>query len=196
MDIAIGEIASIFFKLESTGNLILRRAARLIVETFNALNKLGVDPNIANQYEILCLPENIENQADQLADSGESVTLSKLLKEEGVKCANSYDLGLDTKIAERRGVALWLGSIWVLNHAALPLLISVVGRLLGEKVQKQLNSANQLEVSQTSENSEETEVYADLKIIDGKLSAEIKYNGDANTFLTVLKGIHDDQQSS
>jgi hypothetical protein len=95
------------------------------METLKLLSKLGIDPDVASQYQILCLPEDIENQIEttQLTDSGESITLSKLLKEEGVKCANSYDLGLNAKISERRGVNIWLGSIWVLNHAALPLFI-------------------------------------------------------------------------
>ena len=45
----------------------------------------------------------------------------------------------------------------------------------------------------SDENFEETKVHADLKIIDGKLNAEIKYNGDADTFLKVLKGINHEQ---
>ncbi|GAQ00147.1 hypothetical protein NIES2104_67120 [Leptolyngbya sp. NIES-2104] len=55
---------------------------------------------------MLCLPENIENQSEhlELFDASESIILCKLLKEEGVKCANSYDLGLDAKISERRGL--------------------------------------------------------------------------------------------
>ncbi|MEG4585409.1 hypothetical protein QUA54_09350 [Microcoleus sp. MOSTC5] len=167
------------------------------METFKSLSELGVAPNVVSQYQILCLPENIENQTETtpLADSGESITLSKLLKEKGVKCANSYDLGLNTKTSERRGADLWLGSIWILDHAALPLFIGVVGRLLGEKIQKKLDAANQLKASQESDDSQETKVHADIKVIDGKLSAEIKYNGDADTFLKVIKGLYDEQQS-
>ncbi len=178
-------------------DLALDKIARLRVETFKLLIELGVDPNVASQYQILCLPENIENQTETtpLADSGESITLSKLLKEEGVKCANSYDLGLNAKTSERRGVDLWLGSIWILNHAALPLLISVVGRLLGEKIQKKLNAANQLKAFQESDDSQETKIYADLKVMDGKRFTEIKYNGNADTFLKILKGLLDEQRS-
>jgi len=167
------------------------------VETFKFLSELGVDPNVASQYQILCLPENIENQTETnpLADSGESINLSKLLKEKGVKCANSYDLGLNSKTSERRGADLWLGSIWILEHGVLPLLIGVLGRLLGEKIQKKLDAGNQLKASQKSDDSQETKVHADIKVIDGKLSAEIKYNGDADIFLNVIKSLYDEQQS-
>jgi hypothetical protein len=159
------------------------------------LGELGVNLDILSQYQILCLPENIANKSEQLelVDSAESITLSKLLKEKGLMCANSYDLGLNTKVSERRGLDLWLGSIWILNHAALPLLISVVGRLLGEKIQKGLEASRDQKKSQGFENLDGTKVYADLKLIDGKVSAEIKFHGDADTFLKVLKGINNDQ---
>ena len=75
------------------------------------------------------------------------------------------------------------------------MLISVVGRLLGEKIQKKLEASKQLKAPQETDDSEETKVYANLKIVDGKLAAEIEYNGDADTFLKILKGINDDQHS-
>jgi hypothetical protein len=102
---------------------------------------------------------------------------------------------LNSKTSERRGVDLWLGSIWFLDHAVLPLFIGVLGRLLGEKIQKKLDSNNQLKASQESNDSQETKVHADIKVIDGKLSAEIKYNGDADIFLKVIKSLYDEQQS-
>jgi len=165
------------------------------VNDLKLLGELGVNLDILSQYQILCLPENIANKSEQLelVDSAESITLSKLLKEKGLMCANSYDLGLNTKVSERRGLDLWLGSIWILNHAALPLLISVVGRLLGEKIQKGLEASRDQKKSQGFENLDGTKVYAALKLIDGKVSAEIKFHGDADTFLKVLKGINNDQ---
>jgi hypothetical protein len=167
------------------------------VNDLKLLGEFGVNLDILSQYQILCLPENIANKSEQLelVDSGQSITLSKLLKEEGVRCANSYDLGLNAKVSERRGLDLWLGSIWILNHAALPLLISVVGRLLGEKIQKGFEASREQKKSQRFENLDGTKVYADLKLIDGKVSAEIKFHGDANTFLKVLKGINNDQDN-
>lgn len=108
------------------------------MESLKLSNELDINLDIISQYQILCLPENIENQSENsdLIDAGDSIILSKLLKEEGLKCANSHNLGLSAKVAERRGVDLWFGSIWILDHAALPILISVLGRLLGERIQK------------------------------------------------------------
>ena len=175
--------------------MLVSVVSEIKVNDLKLLSELGVDLDILSRYQILCLPENIANRLEQLelVDSGESITLSKLLKEEGLRCANSYDLGLDAKILERRGLDLWFGSIWILNHAALPLLISVMGRLLGEKVQKGLEASRGQKNSQILENLDETKVYADLRIIDGKVSAEIKFQGDANTFLKVLEGINNNQ---
>lgn len=167
------------------------------MENLKLLNGLGVNSNTLNLYQVLCLPENIDACSEQskLIDAGESVTLSKLLKEEGVKCANSYDLSLNAQIAERRGFDFWLGSIWILDHTAMPLLINVLGRLLGEKIQKKLEASKQLEASK-ADDLDKTRVHANLKIIDGKVSAEISFHGDADAFLKVLKGINDAQYTS
>lgn len=152
-------------------------------EYLQVLSKLGVELEAVREYQILCLPENIHNASDisELVDAVDSTTLSELLKEKGVKCANSYDIGLDASISERRSSEVWLGVIWVLNHAALPLLMTVVGRLIEEK---------KIEHNENIENSEAAKVHAELKILDGKVWASIKYDGDANTFLKLLKGIN------
>ncbi len=162
------------------------------MENFELLSDLGIDPNILRQYQILCLPENIGNHSEDLdlVDSGESITLSKLLKEQSVKCANSYDIGLNTKVSERRGSDLWLGFILVFDKSVLPIFNSVVGRLLADQLSKRIKS------HQESKGTEDTKVHATLKVVDGKLSAEVKYIGDADTFLKVLKGINDEQSSS
>lgn len=167
-------------------------------EDLKLLSELGVRPDILSQYQILCLPENIENRAEtsDLLDSEESIILSKLLKEEGVKCANSYDLSLSAKIIERRGLDLWLGSIWVLEHGVLPVLIGVLIRLLGDKLQKKSDASKQLEKYEELIELTTTKVHANLKIIDGKVSVEVDFQGDPDTFIKVLKGISNDECNS
>ena len=150
------------------------------------LTKLGINFNAINEYQIILLPENIEQVTDtpELIDTDDAITLSKLLKEEGVPCANSYDIGLETIVLARRSIDIWLGTIWILNHAALPLLISVVGRLVGEKVKSELQNAK---------NENDTElitIHADIQILEGKISsASIKYTGEVEGFLKILQGI-------
>ena len=162
------------------------------MEDLQVLSKLGFDIDALREYQIICLPENVDDVSPslQLLDSEDSITLSKLLKEQGVKCANSYDLGLEANVFERRGVDIWLGSIWILSHMALPVFTGVVGRLLGEKIQKKLEPAKNIDKLETAK------VHADLNIIDGKVStASIKYNGDSETFLKLLNGINDSEKN-
>ncbi|GAQ00146.1 hypothetical protein [Leptolyngbya sp. NIES-2104] len=84
--------------------------------------------------------------------------------------------------------------MWILNHAVLPLLISVIGRLLGEKIQKELESSKQQKLSQLSGKPDETRVHVNLKIVDEKASSEITFHGDADTFLRILKGINNQDE--
>src|SRR6476646_2903798 len=168
---------------------------RSSMEVYKTLSEHGIDINIANQYQILCLPGNIEDEAEdsELFDSGDSITLSKLLKAEGIKCANSYDLGLNTKVTELRGAEVWLGTIWVLSNVALPVLNSVVGRLLGEGVQRKLDASKQLKDSTEGKELGVTIVHANLKILTKNASTEIKHNGSASTFLKLLNSINDEE---
>lgn len=80
-------------------------------DAIDLLTNLGVDRTDVHSYQVLCLPENIENQMKDvsLIDSGEAIALSKLLREEKIACANSYDLGLETKVSERRSSEHYLG---------------------------------------------------------------------------------------
>ena len=149
------------------------------------LEELGVNTTELPQYQVLCLPENIENEVETstLVDSEGAIALSKLLKAEKIACANSYDLGLHTRVRERRSSEYYLGCIWILEHAALPIIAGVLARLIGERVLERLSSRGK------------SQVRADIKIIDGHINADIKFNGDAETFLNVFKGLSDDQNT-
>ena len=69
------------------------------------LEKYGLDFETLKEYQVLCLPENIEtaSKEDELIDTAHNANFCKLLREAGIKCANSYDLGLETVELERRG---------------------------------------------------------------------------------------------
>jgi hypothetical protein len=170
-----------------------------LLKNLKLLSDLGVDAyNTIENYDILVLPENIDKRSEQseLNDSDGAIMLSKLLKEAGARCANSYNLGLNANVFERRSSELWLGSVWVLNHTVLPVLISVIGRILGETVQKRLEENRQIEDSQQLQNTDVTRIHAKLNFVDGKISTEINFDGDADTFLKIIKSINDDRISS
>lgn len=144
------------------------------------LAELEIDPADVHRFQVLCLPENIEDKAaSDLIDAEGAITLSKLLKEKEIACANSYDLGLKTKVSARRSTEYYLGCIWILEHAALPLVIGVVGRLIGEKIQTKWRGHGKAKVR------------ANIKVIDGKVDADISFSGDADAFLKVFKGLDD-----
>lgn len=146
------------------------------------LDKFGIDGDVAQKYQVLCLPETVEyfREGSDLVDSTEAITLSKLFKGENVACANSYDLGLDAKISERRGIDIYVGCIWIRDHAAVPAVVAILSRFLGDKIQG------------WRKGSEKDKVHADIRITDEKISAEIKFNGDTETFIKMIQGIKDE----
>lgn len=111
---------------------------------FDALSKFGITKETIQKYQILCLPENINSEDPQqgLYDAHDSVHLSKLLKSENVKCANSYDLKLNVQTYDRRGGEIWLGVVFVTTMLVLPILTSVIGNLITPHIKKLLHSSD------------------------------------------------------
>lgn len=147
------------------------------------LENFGINPEDVHNYDILCLPERFDSE---LRDTTDSIELSKLLKRENIKCANSYDLGLDAKIYERRGIDLWLGTIYILKISSIPLLMGILGRLIGAKVEDFFLSKQDKVVDK---------IHADINIEDGKINAAINFDRDSETFLKILNSINEKNKS-
>jgi hypothetical protein len=159
------------------------------IPSYNTLEKFGVDWEEVKKYQILILPENSETHCNisqtsddlGLIDRDDAIYLSKLLKESDISCANSYDLGLSTKVLHLRSIEINLGVIWIIDHACLPLVVAIIGRMVGDSISNSLT------------NSEVPTVKAKIKVLDNNItSAAIDYNGNAQDFLKVLEGLKDE----
>jgi hypothetical protein len=75
------------------------------------------------------LPE-LTNKDGEMLDPTDGIVLSKWLKAAGLRCASSADLNLSPKTIERRGFDLWLGTVWVLEHAAFPIVATVISSII------------------------------------------------------------------
>jgi hypothetical protein len=71
------------------------------------LKELGISESQIDELQIVFLPENVFTFRDrsELHDAGDSLALAKALKQEGVRCATAYDLGLDIPVPEIVGLA-------------------------------------------------------------------------------------------
>ncbi len=151
------------------------------------LSQLDINlESIRNKYQILILPSRINNSQEDLEfiDTDDAIYLSKLLKLEKLSCANSYDLGLEAKVSHLKSVEIKLGLIWILDKACIPILIVVIGRLIGDKI------------SQSNKNNQNyPKIKAELKVFDNKIeSSSVNYDGDVDGFMKVLEGLKNDQK--
>ena len=157
------------------------------------LEKFGIMFEKIKQYQILCLPENIETVAikEDLIDATGTATLSKLLKEKGVKCANSYDLDLESSEVERRGFEIWLGVAYILDKAVLPIWAGVISSLAVVEIQRRTNLS-----SKDSGSGNNTKIYIEMRIIENKeISRAIKFEGYPKEFLKILEDISDKKET-
>jgi hypothetical protein len=156
------------------------------------LNKFGLTVEQVKKYQVLCLPENIEtvNDQDNLIDASGTANFSKLLKEQGVKCANSYDLGLEASELERRGLEIWLGVTYILDKAVLPIVTGIISSLAVVEIQRKTKLS-----SQDLDSRNNTKIHIELRIIEEENSTLIKFEGNPEMLRKLLEGISDDQET-
>ena len=163
-----------------------------LMQELQNLNKFGLTVEQLKEYQILCLPENIEtvSNQDNLIDASGTANFSKLLKEQGVKCANSYDLGLEASELERRGLEIWLGVTYILDKAVLPIVTGIISSLAVVEIQRKTKLS-----SQDLDSRNNTKIHIELRIIEEENSTSIKFEGDPEMLRKLLEGISDDQET-
>lgn len=151
-------------------------------DELRSILKFGISIETIDQFDIILLPENIKDAShlDELYDASDVIVLSKLLKSAGIKCANSYDLGLESQIFERRSSEKWFGIIYIRNNVAIPILVGVLSTLL----------ANEIWESLQDDERPIPKVHVELKIEKGNNVTTLKYDGDAQTLITIVNGLN------
>ena len=146
----------------------------------------GISVDDIKDFQVLVLPENFNSASDKesLIEASDSLNMSKIFKEEGLKCANAYDLGLDVPALERRGSDIWLGQIFIIDDVALPLIINILTTFIQNKISKK---------SVTESKSEpEGKVHLELKIRKNGTINKLKYNGESKTLVRIMQNLKND----
>ncbi len=155
---------------------------------FNLTTELqhGISVEDIKGLQVLVLPENFNSASDKesLIEASDSLNMSKIFKEEGIKCANAFDLGLDVPALERRGSDIWLGQIFILDNVALPLIINVLTAFIQNKISKKSKTKTNLEP--------ERKVHLELKMHKNGNINKLSYNGDFKTLVKVLQNLKND----
>jgi hypothetical protein len=146
----------------------------------------GISVDDIKDFEVLVLPENFNSASDKesLIEASDSLNMSKIFKEEGLKCATAFDLGFDVPALERRGSDIWLGQIFILDHIALPLIINVLTIFIQNKISKKSKTKTNIEP--------EGKVHLELKMHKNGNINKLSYNGDSKTLVKVLKNLNNE----
>jgi len=138
---------------------------------FKHLENLGISSDKLADYEVLCLPENIEIETDpdKLIEAGETVHLYKILRSQGIKVYSLQDFGYDVPSYERRGDTIYFGVI-VIQFVVLPIVTAIIANWITEKI---FHKSIKIKIHVVKEGNE----------------TQIDYNGDGETLLKILKGL-------
>jgi len=147
--------------------------------------KFGLTYDKLKPFDIICLPENLSTATSQseLYDASDSIILAKHLKAKGVNCANSLDLSFQPQIFERRSSEKWFGVVYLRNNVVVPLFVTVLGTIL----------ADQIITTPKSADEPIPKVHIELKIEKQNNITTLKYDGDAETLLKILKNLENER---
>jgi hypothetical protein len=111
------------------------------------LSKLLLDRRLMDDYQVLCLPENFDGAAsiDELYDTRDGINLCKKFRDNGLKSGNSFDLKIHNNFYGRKSLDIWLGTLWVLDKLVLPLVVSIVGSIIGPPIYTHIKGKMQKE---------------------------------------------------
>lgn len=146
------------------------------------LTALGVTDEALNQFDVLVLPENIEEDEDNYQDTDENVRLAKLLKLNHVKCATSADLNIKSSTIERRSGDIWAGVIWVTTNVALPLVVGILSNYLYDRIKR-----DKLE-------KHPKQITVKFIIRRGTHQSTINFKGTVDVFLKILGGLQAEKE--
>lgn len=154
-----------------------------MIAYLSQLRQHGFDPDLLNQYQVVCLPENLfsAERREDLLEAGQSADIAKILKESGLRCAQPHDLGIAVPVIERRSLDLWCGLIWIRDYLAAPIIAGVISSWLTAKCfnskEGQLGS------------KEPPTVHVEIAISKRGQISLLRYEGNAETLIQLLKGL-------
>lgn len=154
-----------------------------------SLSKLfaaGIKEEQINGLDVIILPENFNGDQD-VFDGQDAITLSKLLKQQNIRCANSFDLNLDAPTKERRGNDIWLGQLYILNDFVLPIVTGVIGSLLAAAI---ADRKKRKDLRAPASN-----VHAEISINKRDGITNIQYSGDPEALVKILKVLESEENA-
>jgi len=149
---------------------------------------LGIKEEQINDFDIVILPENYDENKENLYDSQDSITISKLFKAEGISCANSFDLNLDLPTKDRKGNDVWIGQMYILNDLVVPLLVGVLQTYLEPLIFQRKNRRD--------DRAPAADVHVDIKILKGDDETSFSYKGDPEAFIRIMNALKNTEQNN
>lgn len=145
----------------------------------NELWNLGISENLIDGKDIIILPENYKGDKTNLYDAQDSLTISKLLKAEGVACANSYDLNLDLPVKDRKSNDVWIGQMYILNDFVVPVVVGILQSYLQPLILQRKKRRD--------DRAPAADVHIDITFFKGADKTSISYDGDPESFIKIIQ---------
>ena len=148
----------------------------------------GVDDSLFSGAQLLLMPENIlhAGQGEELLETTDMDAFAKKLREVGAGVFTYMDAGIDLSAVDRNSGDKWLGTVWIRDHAVIPLLVTVIGGMI-------LIDYERATTPSDAPPQFTPKVHIEL-IIDGADGQQktVKYEGDGKTLIGILETLKDE----
>jgi hypothetical protein len=159
----------------------------------NLLSKFGIDTKQIDDYQVLCLPENI-NEAksiEELYDTKEGLKLCEQFKQAGLATGNSIDLKIHrTDYIRKSGIDLWLGTILILQSFVLPLVATIIAH----RINQWLDESKESKQAKDEPSLLAPKVHLTLNVWQGNNFTTIVNGGNANAVVKQLEEVDGQSQ--
>jgi hypothetical protein len=181
-------------------DLLRERNQEIIKQEANAnelLNRFGISRREVDNCQILCLPENflLAASKEELYDTNDSVKFYNLLKNAGLKTANSFDLNLNPSnhfSVRKSGDAIWLAVLVILWPPAWDIAKDVLSDFVSDFIRDFYKRYKRRDTSSASGISFEPRAQITLVLRKDDKAEIFEYIGDAAAMPSSLDKMADD----
>jgi hypothetical protein len=160
----------------------------------NLFSRFGIDRGQIDNYQVLCLPENLQEAAskNELYDTHNSVDLCERLRNAGLKSANSFDLDLNPQnryYGRKSAVDFWFATLVILSPIAWDIVKGVISNYINDSIRDYFKGKRQQDDTPPSDPSFSPSAHMTLMVRKDDELRSFEYSGDAEAMLPSLDKI-------
>jgi hypothetical protein len=161
------------------------------VDEDDLLSRYGIDRKQLDNYQVLCLPENLLEAAskNELYDTHDSANLCERFRDTGLKSANSSDLDLNPRnryYVRKSAVDFWFATLIVGGYIAWDLAKGIISDYISASIREYFKGKRRKTDTSPPDPAFSPSAHAMLIVREDNEVRGFEYDGDAEAMIPSL----------